>query len=294
MDLHKIKIFLTVFKEKSITKAAEKLFISQPTVTEHLKILEDELGNPLFIRAGKNLKPTEYALIIYPKMNKFFNDYLDLMSSLNLKKKTLEKLTIGCSSVPAEIFIPISLKTYLREFPDVVIEIITNDSFNIIQKIISYEIMLGLVGTKINNENLVYEKIYEDELVIAAKHNLFYSNTLKIEDIKKYPLILREEGSGTRKELEKFFKEQNISLKTIKPKIITNDQKLMVTLLKENNYIGFMSKMVAKNSGLSAHYLQNMSIKRGIYAVYRKNIKLTDEYINFINICKNLELDSYE
>lgn len=291
MDLHKMKIFLTVFKEKSITKAAEKLFISQPTVTEHLKLLEEELGQNLFIRAGKRLNPTEYALMIYPKISRFYNEYIELMSSLNLKKRSIEKLTIGCSSVPSEILIPTLLKRYLEQSPDTNFEIITADSAEIIQKVLSYEIPLGFVGTKINNESLIFEKVYEDELVIAAKHGVFDSATIKFEDIKKHPMVFREEGSGTRKELERFFKEQNLSIKTIKPKIITNDQKLLLNLLKQNNCIGFISKSVAKNSNLSVHYLQNMSIKRDIFAVYRKNLNLTEGFINLLKICRNLKLE---
>lgn len=86
MDIHLMKIFVSVFMEKSVSKAAEKLYISQPTVTEHIKRLEELLGKKLFVRVSKGIKPTEYALEIFPKINKVINEYDLLIGFLNVNK----------------------------------------------------------------------------------------------------------------------------------------------------------------------------------------------------------------
>lgn len=287
MDIHILKVFIEVFIEKSISKAAEKLYISQPTVTEHIKNLEHRLGNKLFFRSGKELKPTEYAIQIYPKILELVNDYNRLIDFLNVKRIKLEKLNIGSSSVPSYLFIPEAIKKFKDKYPECLVNLSISDSNRIIRSVLSYDIILGFVGTKEDHEDLSYIKIMEDEIVLVAREGLFNGEIVEVEQLKQYDMILREDGSGTRKEVEKYLKSGNLNLKNFKIGVILNDLSIFISTIKNSNFYGFMSRIIAQKNGISVHRIKDIFIERSIYAVYRKNIELSEEYIEFINICKS-------
>jgi len=286
MNIHLVKIFVTVFAEKSISRAAEKLYISQPTVTDHVKKLEDLLGEKLFIRINKGIKPTDYANIIFPKFAKLLNEYNNLIDFLEVKGTIDKKITIGTSSVPKIIFLS-KVIDKLKEMTNVSFNIIASDSMDIIRKVLSYEIVLGFVGTVVKDEKLIFEKIMDDELVITAKKGFFQKSNLEIDDLLRHKAIMREEGSGTRKEIENYFKSAGISMKMLNIYAVVNDNNLYIDLIKMGLGYGFISKAVAELNELSVHKLSGMSLKRGIFAVFRKNIELIEEYKILLEFCKN-------
>lgn len=288
MDIHQMKIFLAVFTEKSITKASEKMNITQPTISEHIKNMEHIIGKKLFIRNGKEMKPTEFACEIFPGISDLINRYDKFLEHLDIKKESVDKLLLGSSSVPKIVILPIAIKNYQINHPGIRLIINISDSISIIEKVKKYEIPLGFVGTVIPDEKLTYEKIFEDELIIAGRKGLFHRIELEIDDLFKYKFVSRDEGSGTRKEAESYLKKAGLSINKLKPIIVTNDFDIYVDLIRKNDFFGFMSKVVAEKKELSIHRLKNIKLKRGIYALYRNDIELPHEYNSFKNICKSI------
>ncbi|MGC8925287.1 MAG: LysR substrate-binding domain-containing protein [Calditerrivibrio sp.] len=288
MDIHQMKIFLSVFTERSITKAAEKLNITQPTISEHIRNMENVMGKKLFIRSGKEMKPTEFACEIFPGIIDLINRYDKFLDQLDIKKESVDKLSIGSSSVPKIVILPIAIHNFQMHYPDVKMIINISDSVSIIEKVKRYEIPLGFVGTVIPDDRLTYEKIFEDELIIACRKGLFHRIDLEIDDLFKYKFVSRDEGSGTRKEAESYLKKAGLSINKFKPTIVTNDFDIYVDLIRKNDFFGFMSKVVAEKKELSIHRIKNIKLKRGIYAIYRNDIELPHEYNSFKNICKSI------
>ncbi|MGC8769005.1 LysR substrate-binding domain-containing protein [Calditerrivibrio sp.] len=288
MDIHQMKIFLSVFTERSITKAAEKLNITQPTISEHIRNMENVMGKKLFIRSGKEMKPTEFACEIFPGIIDLINRYDKFLDQLDIKKESVDKLSIGSSSVPKIVILPIAIHNFQMHYPDVKMIINISDSVSIIEKVKRYEIPLGFVGTVIPDDRLTYEKIFEDELIIACRKGLFHRIDLEIDDLFKYKFVSRDEGSGTRKEAESYLKKAGLSINKFKPTIVTNDFDIYVDLIRKNDFFGFMSKVVAEKKELSIHRIKNIKLKRGIYALYRNDIELPHEYNSFKNICKSI------
>ncbi|MGB9730962.1 MULTISPECIES: LysR substrate-binding domain-containing protein [Calditerrivibrio] len=288
MDIHQMKIFLSVFTERSITKAAEKLNITQPTISEHIRNMENVMGKKLFIRSGKEMKPTEFACEIFPGIIDLINRYDKFLDQLDIKKESVDKLSIGSSSVPKIVILPIAIHNFQMHYPDVKMIINISDSVSIIEKVKRYEIPLGFVGTVIPDDRLTYEKIFEDELIIACRKGLFHKIDLEIDDLFKYKFVSRDEGSGTRKEAESYLKKAGLSINKFKPTIVTNDFDIYVDLIRKNDFFGFMSKVVAEKKELSIHRIKNIKLKRGIYAIYRNDIELPHEYNSFKNICKSI------
>ncbi len=206
MDLHQLRVFVSVYKNKSFSKAAKEIFLTQPTISEHIKTLEEELKCNLFDRIGKKIIPTKEADILYNEAIDLINKFENLKDSI---KKAQElpsgNITIATSSIPGTYLLPPLIAEFKESYPDINIHIDIFDSGEVVKRIIANEVLMGLVGTKLNSPFIKYTPFALDELVIASP-NFIKKTTIKAEELLKYPFIMREVGSGTRKETEKFLK----------------------------------------------------------------------------------------
>ena len=217
MELHHLRIFLSVFKNRSFSKAALELHLAQPTISEHIKSLEGELNCTLFERLGKTIIPTleadalnNHALDIIEKAD-------DVKGELGrLKKEVSGELIVGASTIPGTYLLPEFMSDFKRKYPGVSFQIRVGDSQEIVQQIVSHHVLLGIVGSKIANAQINYTPFLEDELIIVAAPSFIKSSRISLKDLCRYPIVLREEGSGTRREAEKQLEEHGVSWGSVK------------------------------------------------------------------------------
>jgi len=217
MELHHLRIFLSVFKNRSFSKAALELHLAQPTISEHIKSLEGELNCTLFERLGKTIIPTleadalnNHALDIIEKAD-------DVKGELGrLKKEVSGELIVGASTIPGTYLLPEFMSDFKRKYPGVSFQIRVGDSQEIVQQIVSHHVLLGIVGSKIANAQINYTPFLEDELIIVAAPSFIKSSRISLKDLCRYPIVLREEGSGTRREAEKLLEEHGVSWGSVK------------------------------------------------------------------------------
>lgn len=115
MDVHQLKIFISVFKNKSFSKAAKEIFLTQPTVSEHIKILEEDLGCKLFDRVGKTVIPTKEAEILYGYAIDVVNKLENLKDIVQrMKSKPAGHLLVGASSIPGTYILPKLISSFIK------------------------------------------------------------------------------------------------------------------------------------------------------------------------------------
>ncbi|MCS7215834.1 MAG: selenium metabolism-associated LysR family transcriptional regulator [Thermodesulfovibrio sp.] len=215
MDIHHLRIFISVFKHKSFSKAAKELFLTQPTISEHIKTLEEELNCKLFDRFGKIIIPTKEAEILYENAQEVVDKVEGLKDILQKIKSTPSgNLHIAASSIPGTYILPRLISSFKNNYPEILIQIEISDSKSVIENLISGDILLGVVGTKLGKSKIFYHPFMNDELVIVSP-NFIEESYIEPEEILKYPFITREEGSGTRKEMEKWLKEMGIDIEKL-------------------------------------------------------------------------------
>lgn len=214
-DIHQLKIFISVFKNKSFSKAAKELFLTQPTISEHIKTLEEELDCKLFDRFGKVIIPTTEAEILYENAQGVVEKVENLKEVLQKIKSTPSgNLYIAASSIPGTYILPKLMSSFKNIYPQISIQIDISDSKSVIESLLSGQILLGIVGTKLRKSKIDYFPFMDDELVIVSP-NLIKESFIEPEEILKYPFITREEGSGTRKEMEKWLGEMGIDIEKL-------------------------------------------------------------------------------
>lgn len=201
-EIRQLEIFVAIYTSGNFTKASEALAISQPAISAQIKNLERNLDAKLFDRLGRFIRPTEMAELLFPKALEIIKDVDGLGKLLNTESQQIAgKLIIGASSIPGAYTLPPIAAVFKEKYPDISFEIKIADSEDIINSVLSHDLLIGIVGTKTQAKNLQFLPFTEDELVLAAGAERGIGNNIDLQQLLKLPFLLRENGSGTRKSL---------------------------------------------------------------------------------------------
>ena len=214
MSDRRLKVFHTVAKLLSFTKAAEALHMTQPAVTFQVRQLEEYFNTRLFDRTHNkvSLTPTgervsDFAERIFDLYNEMENSVRDLTGEIS------GTLTIGASTTIAEYMLPALLGEFKNQYPEINLRLKVSNSDGIVSMVEHNVIDLGIVEAPVSNKNLIVEICHDDHLVVvtAPSHDLAIRGTsVKPEELKQYPFVCREEGSGTREVITQFLIDQNV------------------------------------------------------------------------------------
>ena len=285
LDYHKLKIFKTVADLKSFSKAAEVLFLTQPTVTLQVKKLENYLGVTLLKRDKSGISLTEEGKLLYEYASKIIEDYIQMEEALSSIKKDFSKiLVIGASSTIGEFLLPKFLPSFLKEQQNLKLNLFIGNSKAVEEGILSKNFYIGLVEDEISSNKISATAFYEDEIVLIANANCDIPEEIEIDQIKNYEFIFREKGSGTRNIVETALRKQGIE---IRPNIEISSSKAIARMVANSRYLAFVSKLVIENElklgNLKIVNIKDFEIKRKFSYITQKNIRLPSTERNFIN-----------
>ncbi|MBK5251679.1 MAG: LysR family transcriptional regulator [Peptostreptococcaceae bacterium] len=281
MDIKQLEAFVAIAKLKSFSKAAESLYITQPTISTHIKNLEYELNATLIDRSSKKIYLTQAGDILYKYAVDILNSRDYAIYSLNDYNGRIEGLLeISASSVPEEYLLPDMLMSFNEIFPDVNYKIFKYDSGIVIDKILQGEINFGIVGSKIDSKKLEYLKIMSDEIILAAPPLDMYSSVeITPDELKNFKFILREKGSGSRKALEEALSKQGIFISDLTIRAFIENNRTIVQCLKKNMGLTFISRHAVlkdlNEGSLIIIPVKDMHIFRDFYFVYNRTIALS-------------------
>lgn len=213
--LKQLEIFCYVYQEKSFSKAAECLDISQPTVSVQIKALEDILKMRLFNRLGRKIEATQAGHVLYEQARSLLEVKQNLLARMERLLETPQgPLVVGASTVPAEYLLPEVLCRFREENPRAQIQIVVDHSQGIIEQVGAGTLPIGIVGGQINEPNLEYRPVATDRLVFAmpCREPRGRQRTITREDLREIPLLCRESGSGTQMFLEQRLKAYGLAL----------------------------------------------------------------------------------
>ncbi len=282
MDFKQLETFVAVVKFKSFSKAAENLFITQPTVSNHILNLEKQLNTILINRTNKSITLTKAGVLFYKYAVEILNKRDNALFSLDQFKGKIEGiLEISSSTIPEQYFLPKLLMKFNKIYPQVKYNLNKYDTSQVINSILSGRIDFGIVGAKKNSKQLEYIEIMDDHIILVApnKNTYFKGNSITIEQLAECPIILREEGSGTRNIVEDFLNEHNFSIDNLKVVAYIENTETIKECVKNGLGTTFISYK-AVLSDLKNNYMKNITIKglefkRKFYFVYHKNRALS-------------------
>ena len=215
MSDRRLKVFHTVARLLSFTKAAEELHMTQPAVTFQVRQLEEYFNTRLFDRTHNKVNLTPAGERVAEFAERIFDLYAEMESGVrDLTGEISGALTIGASTTIAEYMLPALLGEFKNQYPDINLRLKVSNSEGIVSMVEHNVIDLGVVESAVNNKNLIVEVCHEDQLVLVAApdHELVKrGGKVNASDIVRYPFVSREEGSGTRDVVMQYLKEHKVS-----------------------------------------------------------------------------------
>ena len=243
-DYNLYKIFLYLYEERSISKTANKLYVSQPAISYSLKELETQLGYTLFYRNSKGIEPTMEAKELYGYISTAFNILNDAEEHI----KNLNSLNIGCIRVgtPSHIgvfYLSSFISDFRKIYPGIKFEIVCKSTSDMIEMLETRKLDLIVDTLPINS------KKNGTKLTLAKLHNCFAYNknflsdvdVKCVEDLKKYPLILPSATSSIRLKLDEYLESKNTKLNSV---IESWTTEIMLEMVRKGVGIGYFVRNV--------------------------------------------------
>lgn len=291
MDIHQLRVFVSVFKNRSFSKASKELYLTQPTISEHIKTLESELNVKLFDRIGRTVIPTRDAEILLEQAIEIIDRVGKLKESLDqMRKNPSGNIVIGTSSIPGTYILPKILTKFREKYPEIILNILISDSKKVINDISEGQLLIGVTGTKFFSNHLEFIPFMDDQLVLVDK-NFITKKAIAPEDLYDYPFILREEGSGTRREMERWLSQMKMKVERLRTVCIFGSNDAVKEAIKNGLGVSIMSIHSIRDEidckKLKMVKISGWEMKRTFYLVIHKKRTLPFVYQLFFDFLKN-------
>lgn len=216
MNISQLKAFLTVAQDRSFSRAAEKLFLTQPAVSKQIHALEEVLGMRLFDRVGRSVLLTQAGHILQSHAHIAFQSLEEAREAINqLRGLQRGHLRVSAASTIGTYMLPKPLGAFKARHPGIEISLAITNKARVVEQLLNHEVELGFVGPPVEPGELEREEYLLDELVliVSPTHRLAHEEAVAVRDLTEEVFILREHGSGTREIMEEELGRVRVSLK---------------------------------------------------------------------------------
>ncbi len=277
MEFRQLECFIKVVDKKSFSKASESLYMSQPAVTNNIQKLEDYLKVKLINRSGKEISMTSEGEILYSYANELINLREKAMADISSNKNLHSfSISVNSSTIPAQYLIPNIIKDFKKKYVNINFDVSISSSREVALDILSGRINIGFVGSEYKNKLLEYIDLYDDEVVMITSKNVkFKEDIVSLDEIRQCDLIIREDGSGTRRIFEKSLNDIGKTLSFFKSINEFQNSQSIKKMVELDCGIAFVSKLDIKNELelglLNAYRVAELDLSRKFKIVYAKN-----------------------
>lgn len=290
---------MKVVETGSFSKAAKELYLTQPTVSAHISTLERELKVRLFIRNTKEVMMSEAGQELYRYAKQMVELECQIAEHFNMRGKNSSShcVTIAASTIPAQYLLPEVLMQFKKRYPDEQFKLIETDSTEVVSQIVNSMADVGFTGTVLEKKYCRYIPFYKDKLAIITPNTEKYRTLLEsskddISWIKKEHIIMREEGSGTRKEAQKQLKKAGIETANLDIIASIDNQETIKRSVRQGMGISVLSRLATeeevRDGQILAFPIPKSDAGRDINLVYNKNAPMTANIERFIKIIKEI------
>ena len=215
MELHQLRGFYEIAKGGSFTRAADRLYLTQPAISLQVKALEEELGQVLLDRTRQAARLTEAGEILFRQTTQIFEHLATAREEIDALHEVLRgRLVIGTSDTNCTYILPELLQRFRERFPDVELDMRNKMSPEVCQLVLDDEVDLGLATLPAHHRRLSKEKLFtrQDVLVCPPDHPLAGRKRVRLATVAQYPMLVLEHGSRTRTLLDETFEQIDVDL----------------------------------------------------------------------------------
>ena len=294
MEDHKLRVFCAVAETKSFSKASELIHLTQPAVSLQIQAMEELYETRLFDRSGNTINLTPAGEILYKRAKEILALYAEAQHNISEITGAIKgSLSIGASSTIGNYLLPHIIAAFKKKVPQVNISLVVGNTKTITEKLNAGEIDIALVEGDVSKQRFSVETLLSDELVVimSPAHPWAERRGLSAIELTKEPLILREEGSGTRQIILKHLDEHGIKLDQLKIALVVGSTEAIKGAVEEGLGVSIMSGWAVrkwlKQGLLKAATFKDLKFHRNFTIISPKRNYSTHtakEFLNFLRV----------
>ncbi len=288
MTVKHMRIFLEVYRNENITKAAAILNMTQPAVTRTIKEIESYYGVCLFERMNQRLYKTESGTLLYAHAVHIVEAF-DLMELDMKNRDIMGTIRIGSSITIGKYVMPQLVKQYQLKYTEMKAKVLISNGSILEEKLLDNELDLVLTEGCSKNPYFSTKLVGSDRLVLILPpgHPLNEKEQIRPFDVLDYPLLLREKGSTVRTLVDNYFTINNLALS---PAWESTSTQAIVKAVSSGIGISFLPEQLVNNDvkkgAVIIKEVTGMDLNREYHLVWHKNKHLTKAMKNFISLCE--------
>jgi DNA-binding transcriptional LysR family regulator len=282
MELRKLDAFCKVVELKSFTRAAKAMLLSQPTVSEHIRSLENELDQKLVDRLGRKVEPTPAGRLLYQYADKILKTRAEALQAIaRFGGIVTGRIRMGCSTIPGTYILPGLIGRFRDLHPEIKMTLHITSSRIIADKVLAGDIELGIVGAKWNEGGLEWNPMFADELTLAVPpdHAWAREKSIVLEQLGREPFIFRERDSGTRRVFAAILERHGLREKDLQEVAEIGSTAAVKEAVKAGIGVAVVSACAVRDEvacgRLAAVSVRGLELQRPFYLITRKNRALS-------------------
>lgn len=294
MDIWQLRIFQKVIETEGFSKAAEAVHLTQPTVSSHIRDLEEHFGCRLVDRMGKRTLPTGAGRLLYDYSRKITRLAEEAEEAMARFMGVIGgNLVVGGSTIPGNYILPRLIGSFKKRYPEARISIEVGDTRQMVEAIADSEIDFGVVGARVNQSGIVQEELFDDEmrLIVPAGHRWAGQQTVTVGSLAKEPFIMREQGSGTLKSLEASLAAKGLRTGDLTVAATLGSTTSVIQGIKSGIGVSILSSIAVADDvrakTLVSLPVRGLDLRRHFYLTYHKSRSrspLCDAFMDFLRL----------
>lgn len=289
------EVFIEVATHLSFSEASRVLFISQPAISKHIRALEQYYKVSLFERKGSAVKLTPAGELLYTKLK----EARELQQQLEFEISTIKNqydakghLKLGASTTVALYIIPKILSAFHLKYPSIKISLLNRNTDTITKALLDGDIDVGIVEGRNKISSIAYTPFVSDEViaVCSLKSDIAKKQKITVHDLKKIPIVLREQGSGTLDVLVHELKKYKIKISDLNVSVRLAGTEALKNFLREDIALGFLPKRSVlkelKSGELVTVKIEKLNIVRDFFFIQRQGVAADGLVRNFVKFTK--------
>lgn len=282
MNINLLKAFIAIVDAGSFSKAAERLFISQPALSQNMKQLENYFTVSLIKRTPHNLTLTEAGTLLYNHAVKLVEMCELMEEDMNAFRASLnDTVLVGATTIIGGYAVPCSIFIFKSKYPEAKVKLKLGNRRQILDQLREDIIDIAVIEGDRPDENFVASEIHTEEMVVIAPNNGQWKNhtALGLEEFLQVPLIMREEGSATRSSTERTLQQAGIRLENLTVVMELNSVDSIKAAVEAGHGVSVLPRMAVKkelyNKTLCALRIDKLLFMQPIHIVYKRKARPT-------------------
>ena len=291
MDDFTLRVFYKLAQLKSFSRVADELYITQSAVSRQIKNLEDKLAVKLCLREKEGISLTEEGRILFGYVEKILALYEKATKEIDhFRHSSLNRIIIGSSTTLGEYVLPKIISTFGKRYPEAEIYLRVANTKEILKQLSANAFNLALVEGQFDNPSFIVEKVFEDELslIVSTQHRWAQTAKINFGELRTEPLIIREEGSGTRRMMEETLIKSGVDFSDLNIKMELDSTEAVKNAVGENLGVSFVSKstLIKMPENIKIIPITNMELRFNFNLIYSREKGLTSLTLELIECLK--------